>query len=801
MSMIGRMKMFAGKLAELTKAAAKLTRIFPEFAKRDRFQIWAIVIGMSFLTSLLLMPRFHFTHPKYQAGFIAFDDVKADRDFLVEEKASTEQKRTNAIRNIKSIYDYDGEIVPSIRENLTKAFAASAEALKRASDQALSMENPSVEEKNIGAQVRQEFRKTLGITLASEELHVLMKYRFAAEITEKIIRLIKVLYETELISNVPIPEQDLNRGIIVRNVKTQFEEEQSDLSSIRRIAEMETSLLRRANAVFRDDRPDIKGVALSLSRKLIQPNLTFNRMATEHRKQITLESIKPVFSQVQKNEMIVREGQKITSADLDKLEAYYQVRGERSFSGSFAFIGMFLTIIFLCAILYYPLRLCLKQRERTADILLLAVTLVLQIFLVRTGVFASEALSRAFSFFPGEAYYFAIPFATGAMLVAVLMNRNVALIFSMISSLLVAFLFDDRITMALFSFLGCATVSYHMINCRQRSAFFRAGLYLGVINACAIFFLDLLAGHTLPLEMASKMIMGVTGGVLAGVIVVATVALFETLFGYTTDIRLLELANLNHPIFQRMIMEAPGTYHHSIIVASLVEAASEAIGANSLLAKVSAYYHDIGKMKKPQYFIENQRNGENRHDKLSPKMSGLVIISHIKDGCELAGKFKLGAEITDIIRQHHGTSLVSYFYEKAKKDKDASIRSLPESDFRYQGPKPQTREAGLVLLGDVMEASSRTLSNPTPSRIRNLVRERIERVFMDGQLDDCELTLRDLNSIAESFIRILNGIFHHRIDYPEPIIREVNGRRFENHDHIDQKQAEKIKSRSRAGSF
>jgi putative nucleotidyltransferase with HDIG domain len=799
--MIDRMKIYAGTIAYFTKVSAKLANIIPDFARHDRFQIWAIVIGMSLVVSLLLMPRFHFTHPKYQVGFIAFDDVKADRDFLVEEKASTEQKRTDAIRNVKSIYDYDGEIVPSLRKNLIKAFAASAEAVKGTSDQALPAENPPVNDKNILAQVKQEIQKALGITLSNEELHILMKYRFATEGAEKIIRLIQILYETELISNMAIPEQDLNRGIIVRNVKTLMEEEQNDLSSIRRLQETETSLLRRANAIFREDRQDIKGVALSLARKLIQPNLTFNRMATERRKQSILEGVKPVFSQVQKNEMIVREGQKITSADLDKLEAYYQVRGESSFSRTFAFIGMFLTIIFLCAVLYYPLRLCFKQRERSADLLLLAVTLVLQIFLVRIGVFVSEALNRAFSFLPVEACYFAIPFATGTMLVAVLMNRNVAMVFSMISSLLIAFLFDDRITMALFSFLGCATISYHMTNCRQRSAFFRSGLYLGVINVCAIFFLDLLAGHTLPLDVVIKMIMGMTGGILASVIVVASVAVFETLFGYTTDIRLLELANLNQPIFQRMIMEAPGTYHHSIIVASLVEAASEAIGANSLLAKVSAYYHDIGKMKKPQYFIENQRNGENRHDKLSPKMSGLVIISHIKDGCELANKFKLGAEITDIIRQHHGTSLVSYFYEKAKKDKDASIRSLPENDFRYPGPKPQTREAGLVLLGDVMEASSRTLSNPTPSRIRNLVRERIERVFMDGQLDDCELTLRDLNSIAESFIRILNGIFHHRIDYPEHIIREFNGRRFENHDHIDQKQAEKVKNRSRAGSF
>jgi putative nucleotidyltransferase with HDIG domain len=237
-----------------------------------------------------------------------------------------------------------------------------------------------------------------------------------------------------------------------------------------------------------------------------------------------------------------------------------------------------------------------------------------------------------------------------------------------------------------------------------------------------------------------------------------------------------------------MIIEAPGTYHHSIIVSSLVETAAEAIGANSLLAKVSAYYHDIGKLMKPQYFIENQLTSENKHDKLSPKMSSLIIIAHVKDGCDLASQAKVGQQIINIIREHHGTSIVSYFYDKAKKDKDESIRSLSESDFRYPGPKPQTKEAGLVMLGDVIEASSRTLSNPTSARIRSLVRERIQGIYTDGQLDECELTLSNLNTIAETFTKILTGIFHHRVDYPESTHKETNGKK-EINETTDRKQS------------
>jgi hypothetical protein len=413
---------------------------------------------------------------------------------------------------------------------------------------------------------------------------------------------------------------------------------------------------------------------------------------------------------------------------------------------------------------------------------------VLQIFFVKAGIFISISINRAFPSIPADACYFAIPFACGAMIIAVLVNRNVALIISVLTSFLISLLFDENIIFPLFSFLGSVAASYHIANSRQRSTFLKVGVFLGVINMAAIVCLNLLTGHLLH-DLIIRLVMGFLGGIITGILVAGITPIFESLFGFITYIKLLELANLNQPLFQRMIIEAPGTYHHSIIVASLVEAAAEAIGANSLLAKVSAYYHDIGKLAKPHYYIENQPSNDNRHDKLSPKMSSLIIISHVKEGHELALKVKLGQPIINIIREHHGTSLVSYFYEKAKKNKDESIRSLAESDFRYPGPKPQTKEAGLVMLGDVIEASSRTLSNPTPARIRSLVRERIQRIYTDGQLDDCELTLKNLNTIAETFTRILTGIFHHRVEYPQTSPKETNGKK-ESNESANRKSAE-----------
>jgi putative nucleotidyltransferase with HDIG domain len=241
-------------------------------------------------------------------------------------------------------------------------------------------------------------------------------------------------------------------------------------------------------------------------------------------------------------------------------------------------------------------------------------------------------------------------------------------------------------------------------------------------------------------------------------------------FRYTTDITLLELSNLDRPILRQLMIEVPGTYHHSVIVGSMVEAAASEIGANPLLAKVCGYYHDIGKIKKPLYFIENQTDGRNKHDKLAPSMSSLILISHVKDGVDIAQKHKLGQIIIDTIQQHHGTSLIHYFFEKAKQLKGEDAVNI--DDYRYPGPKPQTKEVGLVMLADVVEAASRTLENPTPARIRGLVQHLINKAFSDGQLDNCELTLKDLHSIAKSFNKILNGIHHHRIEYADALVKE-----------------------------
>ncbi|MEE9912565.1 MAG: HDIG domain-containing protein [Deltaproteobacteria bacterium] len=714
---------------------------------------------MSIGLTAILAPKLYFSKPEYRHGMIAQENIKADRDFLVEDVNSTRQKRSEAAENVRPIYDYDSEMAITIRAKIKKSFLIA------------------------GSQQASQIDKTLlqnavGIPLTQNEFNFLKANNFSDDLFQKLSRVLSQFYEKTLITQNPFQKSEREKGITLVNGITREEENLKDISSVVSMKDIDPLLSRQVNAVFKNDQSGARLNGFSLLKKLIEPNLVFNKEATDKKILSVTEEVKPVYFQLQKNEMIVREGEKIGYPELAKLDAFHKTTMDNKISNLTVMLGIFCTALFLTLLLYFwRTRNWLKAPARSnVDFLVFAIVAVLQIFFVKVGIFISIAVNRAFPSFPVDACYFAIPFACGAMIIAVLVNRNVALIMSVLTSFLISLLFDEKIIFPLFSFLGSVAASYHIVNSRQRSTFLKVGIFLGIINMAAVFCLNLLAGQLFN-DLLIRLSMGFLGGLITGILVAGVTPVFETLFGFITDIKLLELANLNQPLFQRMIIEAPGTYHHSIIVASLVESAAEAIGANSLLAKVSAYYHDIGKLAKPHYYIENQPGYDNRHDKLSPKMSSLIIISHVKEGCELASQVKLGQPIINIIREHHGTSLVSFFFDKAKRDKDESIRSLTESDFRYPGPKPQTKEAGLVMLGDVIEASSRTLSNPTPARIRSLVRERIERIYMDGQLNDCELTLKNLNTIAETFTRILTGIFHHRVDYPEASPKETNGKK------------------------
>ncbi|MFA5182705.1 MAG: HDIG domain-containing metalloprotein [Syntrophales bacterium] len=777
----------------------------PAFINNRRLQLGFLLVLLSLLFTFLLIPTVPFSRPEYKVGAIANKDIKADRDFLVEERASTDLKRIEAAKAIPSVYDFDDHMATQIRGNLMKAFLAVQESRQRTTP---DDENISTAALAVNKEGRPGiFEKSLEIRLSDEELSVLEQHEFSSDLAEKISSLIVDVYRNRMITNAAFLAPEHERGIIVKNIRTLTETQENNISNIHQIDDVRKLLNHSVKAIIPAVNPELRKTAVSLAGKLLQPSLTYNREATEIRRRAAMDAVKPISFEVQKNEMIVREGEKITITDLDKINAFFKQQRQQKTSMIAGFAGMFLLILTFATALLFLTQKGLSVPGDPASqnrlLLCLAVIMVFQFLLIKAVIFISGAIHQSFPFLSTETILYASPFAVGTLLTGYLFSRQVALIFSIFICFLIAFMMPSQQTyLTLFAFLGFIIVIYKGDHYRRRTVFIRIGLFLSLMNMVAILAVSLLTGQQTSYDTLLKLLAGFTGAVMSGIIVAGVGPIFESLFGFTTEIRLMELANLNQPIFQRMIIEAPGSYHHSIIVGSMVEAAAEAIGADSILCKVSAYYHDIGKMKKPLYFIENQGKGENRHDKLSPRMSSLVIISHVKDGCELASTCKLGRKITDIIRQHHGTSLVGYFYEKAKRDKEPSIRALPESHFRYPGPRPQTKEAGLVLLGDVIEASSRTLVQPTPSRIQNLVRDRIDKVFMDGQLDECDLTLKDLNLIQESFVRILNGVFHHRVTYYD----DINGQTNSNdkiksvYDYPDRKSTEKNHLKPQADS-
>jgi putative nucleotidyltransferase with HDIG domain len=303
--------------------------------------------------------------------------------------------------------------------------------------------------------------------------------------------------------------------------------------------------------------------------------------------------------------------------------------------------------------------------------------------------------------------------------------------------------------------------SMFVFNIRRRICIIKVSFIIGIANVIALFFLD-----RFIIRVPERYAIYMLNGIISGVIVIGLLPVFEYLFKTVTNISLLELTDFNHPLLQRLIMEAPGTYHHSLIVGNLSEAACLAVGANGLLARIGSYYHDIGKLNKPEYFSENQQVDESKHDSLTPTISKLVIMNHVKEGRELAEKYKLNTKIIDFIMQHHGTSLVFYFYRRALESFEQE-QEVKEGSFRYPGPKPDTKEAAIVLLADSVEAAARALKDPTHAKIQDLVQKIINNKFIDGQLDKCSLTLKDIEKIAAVFTRMLSGIYHNRVTYPE----------------------------------
>ncbi len=755
---------------------------------------------------VILHPRLITRTPVYEIGDIAERDIKARSDFFVEDPLATEESRKNAANAVLTVYDYDPRVAAKITARINDAFSKAREIITRHQETGLEAQNMQPEltaaekAKWMAKQLDQklwdfkpEFEKIIGLEISRGAYRILVRERFAEKVPSLIIRIVSQIMHNGVVANKEILLQENEKGIVLRDLVTQQERTVRALRRFYGPDQAKAMVRIVGQPLLKKMNYNLVNLVVDFSQRLIQPNITLNRHETELRRNRAAKAIKPILYQIKAGEMLLREGEKVTPTKLLKLKAMQEQAEDKRISVSGAGVALILSLVLMVVYVLSYRRQHRFQRDHNKNLIFLTVVLTLVLLIVKLSHFFSAAFIPNAPFdVPTSSVIYGIPVATGTMTVCLFLGLAAALPFALVSAICTAILLQGRFDVFLYFFVTTTMAALWVDHCRERRIFIQAGARLGVLSVLAAAAVGLYTTNSTGITLLWDWVLAFMGGFSSGILTAGIAPLMEMTFRYTSDITLLELGNLDRPLLRRLMLEAPGTYHHSVIVGSLVEAAAAEIGANPLLAKVCGYYHDIGKMKKPLYFIENQRNGKNRHDKLAPSMSALILIAHIKDGVELARKNRLGQPIIDTIRQHHGTSLIQYFYDKAVQLKGKDAVNI--DDFRYPGPKPQTKEAGLVMLADIVEAASRTLDNPTPARIQGLVQNLINKVFADGQLDNCELTLKDLHKIARSFYTILNGIHHHRIEYSET--GERNSPKTKN-GRSDRRQAGEASDRSR----
>ncbi|MCU0538274.1 MAG: HDIG domain-containing protein [Desulfobacterales bacterium] len=735
----------------------------------------AVLIAVTAVFALILHPDLLVSRIAYTAGDIAEKDIKAPRDFLVEDQAATDIKRLQALQEVLTVYDFDAELAPRLAQVVDQAFAdmralrqAAAESRGAAAEGDYS---PAADPRRAPAahsaeDLRKLFEDKLGVRLGKGPFTALEAEGFSKRLADAVAEILAKLLEAGVVTSKEATLKDLEKGIVLRQVRTKEERIVQDPRQFYSL-DQARSMVRTAGQPWLRELDYAAGnLVVDLAQRLIQPNVTLNRNETEERKNRARAEVKPVLYKIKAGEMLLREGERVTDLHLLKLAALESEAKPRQFL--FTLLGAAAVMLAVIAVFYtlFLERTLSDSRTPARDLLLMAGLFLFFLLMAQSlGGFLEVAARGSQYAVPAWPLALALPLAAAPMIVCVFLGVAAAVPFAIVTAFGAALVNGQSLPICIYYLVVGSMGSYWLRNCRERKVFVVAGAKTGLLSIGLAAGIALLAGETSGGGFAWGLAFAFLGGFGAGVLAAGIVPLVEYCFDYTTDITLLELANLDRPILRRLMIEAPGTYHHSVIVGSMAEAAAAEIDANPLLAKVTGYYHDIGKVRKPLYFIENQRNGKNRHDRLAPSMSSLILIAHIKDGVEIAREHKLSSVIVEGIRQHHGTSLIRYFYEKARQAKGES--QVKEEDFRYPGPKPRTREAALVMLADIVEAASRTLENPTPGRIKGHVQELINRALQDGQLDECDITLKDIHKISVSFNTILNGIHHNRIEYIE----------------------------------
>lgn len=497
-----------------------------------------------------------------------------------------------------------------------------------------------------------------------------------------------------------------------------------------------------------------------LIRLSIVPNYVLDAKATKRNKEEAAKSVEPVV--IHQGEVIVKKGDLVTRDTLHKLQVVGLLNNHLNL---LPFVGLAILVAFLTAMIALEIH---RDRRGETPPNMLAIYLcifILDLIIIKVGEWLKFTHITSIGLI--------IPVACGPLLITLLLSRRLAVVSSLVFAICTGFIYGGGSTatglfdysMALFVLFSSLAGASVLRGAQDRPKLLQTGVIIAFVNMLTVICLLLLKNGSLHfLNVGLPLAYGLISAFLATVLAIGLLPFFEAVFGILSTMRLIELSNPNHPLLRKILMEAPGTYHHSLMVANLAERACEVIGANGLLARVAAYYHDIGKTKRPRFFIENQMNGMNPHDKISPRLSATIIISHPYDGSKVLKEHKMPKEIIDIAEQHHGTTLLKFFYHKACEEIGEKI---PESDFRYPGPKAQTPEAAVVEIADSVEAAVRSMTNPTKEKIEALVQNIINDRLEDGQFDECDITMKELHQVKESLCETLNGVFHSRIEYPD----------------------------------
>ncbi len=729
------------------------------------------LIVLSVGMSLLIVEYVRVPTTSYAVGEVAERDIRATQSFTYTDWEESLERERRAEESVLPVYDYDATSASRLQERVLRAFES---ARNRYTDALLAARADGREEvaEAILNEITRDFHSELELSLSPDVLQNITEARWAGRLGSISAELIGWGMQGYIVADqalLPAGSPSLSVVRIFQDSRDEIRLDDYDQIKVpARVREMMGVYV--INQIV-DVPGEQRHAALSIAEAAVRPNFSYNQLLTEDRRRDKRDKTAAVIIQVERGTAIIREGDVLSRQQVEMLHAL-----QESQTG-YGIVGVILALVAFCGLLFGTLynfgaEFIKKFSTRPEDIEAIAFLALLTALIARLFVAASVPMASVvgMGIAPSSLWY-AVPFAGGAMLVRILVNSETALIWVLATGAMLGLMMDQQVLLTLFFVISGVTAASGIAHTRERVNVLRAGVVTGAVSAGAVLLIQLIQVHlsdTPALTESAQPIWDVAfafaSGILSSFLVLGLVPVFE-LFGFVTDFKLLELANLNHPLLRQLMLRAPGTYHHSMTVASLSEAAAESIGAHALRTRVACYFHDIGKALQPQFFIENQRGGPNPHDRLKPHQSARVIINHVVDGAAIGEQHKLPQSVLDAILMHHGTSIIKYFYVKAL-EQAGPEEVIDEADFRYPGKRPNTREAGIIFLADRVEAACRTIKEPTAHNFRSMIQKLVNDAVTDGQLEECPLTLKELYTIIDAFTNTLLGIHHHRIEYP-----------------------------------